>query len=420
MTNLKLNDEPDLSEIVEKLLHNSNVKVKTVAVRFVERNVVESASLHTSSMVALFIECIKSDDTSVGVPSIQILSDLLVTQNFLDDPSVKKQILATLDAANETVSLRIYSVAVEIVKKHPSQLGKVEFIFERCLGELDDHDILVMLNVLEVLKDLCVHNEGIIYLENKGVFSKLMRKIETIEEDPMASILTPGLMKFFGSVAIVYPERIFKSYPSLINKLFECILSDDFTLLFTALDTFGHLAKFEDGKKTLDTLDGNQSLLVVTHIVQSIARYPSDVKGRALNCLENVFWVDLSTPRNNQINYICQKWFSSAFGTQLSELLQMCKNPFADISISAFKVLKSIASHDFGQKAIVNTGGFVEFLLDRHSIISLELKQLKYEVVELLAQSNEFDASTIVRLQKYVREGFNYVQAITEIAFEST
>lgn len=420
MTNLRLNDEPDLFDIVEKLLNSSNSKVKTVAVRFVERNVVALASLQTSNMLTLFLECIKSDEISVGVPSIQILADLLVTQNFLDDPSVKQQILGTLDAANETVSLRVYSVAVEIVKKRPALLAKVEFIFERCLGDLDDHDILVMLNVLEVLKDVCLQNEGIVYLENKGVFAKLMRKIETIEEDPMAGILTPGLMKFFGNVAISYPDRIFKTYPTLINKLFECILSDDLTLLFTAMDTFGHLARLDDGKKTLDSMEGNQSLLVVTHLWQSIPRYPSDTKVRALNCLGHVFWVDTAAPRNNQINYICQKWFNSAFGSQIGDLLQMCKNPFEDISTSAFNLLKSIASHDFGQKAIANTGGFVEYLLNRTSIISLELKQKKFEIVELLAVSNEFDASTTVRLQKYVREGFNYVQGITEIAFESS
>jgi 26S proteasome non-ATPase regulatory subunit 5 len=420
MTNLKLNDEPDLSEIVEKLLNNSNVKVKIVAVRFVEKNILQSPSLHTSSMLTLFLECLKSEETSIGVPSIQILSDLLITKNFLDDPSVKQQILAVLDSANETVSLRIYNFAVEIVKKHPSMLDKVEFILERCLGDLDEHDILVMLNALEILKDICLKNEGVVYLENKGIFAKLMRKIETVDEDPMAGILTPGLMKFFGSVAIVYPDRIFKSYPSLINKLFECILANDLSLLYTALDTFGHLAKFDDGKKALDSIERGQTLHVITHIAQSIPTYPSDIKIRALNCFENIFWIDTNAPANNQINYICSKWFTAIFSNELSTILTMCKNPFEDISTSAFRLLKSISSHDFGQRGVANTGGFAEFLLDRNSKMPHELKQIKYEIVKQLSESNAFDASTTVRMQKYVREGFNYVQGVTEIAFEST
>jgi hypothetical protein len=65
-------------------------------------------------------------------------------------------------------------------------------------------------------------------------------------------------------------------------------------------------------------------------------------------------------------------------------------------------------------------GGFVEFLLDRNSKVSLEVKQIKYEVVQLLSESNAFDAAILLQLQKYVREGLNYVQGITEIAFEST
>lgn len=61
-----------------------------------------------------------------------------------------------------------------------------------------------------------------------------------------------------------------------------------------------------------------------------------------------------------------------------------------------------------------------EFLLDRHNKMLHKLKQIKYEIIKQLAEVNAFDASTTVRLQKYVREGFNYVQGVTEIAFEST
>lgn len=64
-------------------------------------------------------------------------------------------------------------------------------------------------------------------------------------------------------------------------------------------------------------------------------------------------------------------------------------------------------------------GGFVEYLLDRNSRVSHEVKQLKYEIIQVLAESNAFEASVTVLLQKYVREGFNYVQAVTEVAFES-
>lgn len=356
MTNLKISDEPDLYDIVEMVLKHQNAKVTTVAVRFVEKNLAQSPALHNVGTVLLFIECLQYHETSVGVPSIKILIDLLSMSNFLDDPAVKHHLLSALQKDDETVNLRVYSVAVGVARRDSSMLDKVEFLLEKSLQEIDKQDVLLLMNLLEVLKDICLESYGLAYLENKGVFAKLMKRIETINEDPLASsLLIPGLMKFFGNVAAVHPEKIFNAYPALINTLFNCFFSEDFQLLYTALDTLGYLAKFEDGKRALDSLDSDK---VMAHISSAIKNYPSELKIRALNCFENVFWIDTSIPRNNQINYICQKWFKVIFGTELSMLLNFCHNPFDDISLSSFKCLLSLIHHDFGQKAVGATGRF--------------------------------------------------------------
>lgn len=356
MTNLKLNDEPDLSDIVEKVINHPNAKVKTVAVRFVEKNLKQCPALHNIGNVLLFIECLQSSETSVGVPSIQILIDLLSIQNFIQDAAVKHKLLTALETADETVALRIYSVAVGVSRKDALLLEKSQFLLEKCLAEIDKTDLLVLMNVLEVLKDLCLESFGLIYLENKGIFTKLMKKVESTNDDPLAGILVPGLIKFFGNVAVVFPEKIFNAYPALINMLFNCLLIGEFHVLYTALDTLGYLAKFEDGKRALDSLDGDQCAKVLSHISEAVSTYPSELKVRTLNCFENIFWIDPSNARNNQINYICQKWFNCVFGSDLSFLLRSCQNPFEDISTSAFKCLRSLAHHDFAQQAVASTG----------------------------------------------------------------
>lgn len=426
-----------MSDTVEKIIKHPNAKVKTVAIRFVEKNLQNSPALLNVGIIVLFIECLQSSETSVGVPSIQILVDLLSSQNFIDDPAVKQRLTSVLDSADHTIALRIYSVAVGVGRKRVELLDKMQFLLEKCLAEMDKNDILVFMNILEVLKDLCLESYGLVYLENKGIFTKLMKKIETIDGDPMSAILVPGLMKFFGNVAVVYPEKIVNAYPALINTLFNCLLSDDFQILYTALDTLGHIAKFDDGKKALDSLDGDQCANVLSHISSSIPNYTSDLKVRAINCFENIFWVDPIQPINNQINYICQKWFVCIFGSDLSKLLSFCHNPFEDITTASFRCLRSLSRHDFGQRAVAATGmvvtlvkwfisinfppsgGFIEYLLDRNTKMIHEVKQLKYEIIQVLAESNAFDAGITLLLQKYVREGFNYVQAITEVAFES-
>jgi hypothetical protein len=191
MSNLKLTDEPDLYDIVAKIIKHPNVKVKKVAVRFVEKNLSLCPSLHNISTFSLFLECLKSQEISIGIPSINILSELL-SECLKDDPSVKHQLIAALKGCDETIALRIYNVAINVARKAPENLCKMEFLLEICIKDLGKNDVLVEMNILEVLKDLCLENYGLVYLENKGVFENLVKKIEKIDEDPLAAILIPG------------------------------------------------------------------------------------------------------------------------------------------------------------------------------------------------------------------------------------
>jgi hypothetical protein len=237
-----------------------------------------------------------------------------------------------------------------------------------------------------------------------------------------AALLIPGVMKFFSNVAAIHPQKIFNNYPQLIDLLFECLMNDDdLSLIYTGLDTFGSLSKFEDGKKLLDSNYGDKCSQVVAHIFMNIALYPADVKPRALLSLENAFWIDDDEQMiNNQILYICQKWNQSIFpSNNYTQLLTFCQTPFNEIALSAFGFLRALVKFPFGQKAVKNTGGLIEYLLDRNSIISHDVRQIKYDIVEVLARSNEFDGNTIQKFNTYVREGVHFVAPESEVAFES-
>jgi 26S proteasome non-ATPase regulatory subunit 5 len=100
--------------------------------------------------------------------------------------------------------------------------------------------------------------------------------------------------------------------------------------------------------------------------------------------------------------------------------MKLCQNPFPDLSLAALGFLKSICLHRFGQQAIANTGGFVEWLLDRTMASTKEIKQEKYEIVKILSETNSFDAPILMQLKKFVRDGAFYIQGVTEIAFEGS
>ena len=120
-------------------------------------------------------------------------------------------------------------------------------------------------------------------------------------------------------------------------------------------------------------------------------------------------------------SYICETWFYSMLPRRndLIFLIKLCQNPFEDLAEAAFGFLQSLVSHPFGQEAVSNSGGFVEFLLDRSWKHPAEIKQVKYEIIKVLSDSKSFETNVIVQLKKYIREGIYHVESITEVAYES-
>lgn len=198
---------------------------------------------------------------------------------------------------DDVVRCRVYNVAIQVARKSAILLEKTDFILKRAVEDLQSTDILLQLNVLEILSDLALESHGLTYIENKGVFAFLIKKIEKIEDDPMSAILIPALMKFFGNVAYIHPSKIFKDYPIVINSLFDCLLSEDNRLLKPGYETLGHLSTSCEGKIALD---GEKIGEILKNIVESIPSHPTDLKIEALNCLESVFVVN-PVNINNQI-----------------------------------------------------------------------------------------------------------------------
>lgn len=420
LSHFKITDS-DSFGIIEMLL-KSTPQITRIVIRKLQRDCQEISNFVPKSTILCVINCLNSDH--IGPASINLLIEFL-RDDLLDDDDIMHQLSSPLDTSKTEAMCRVYEVCVGIGIKNFTRFEKVQFIIERCLNDFTSrsNDVLLQLNLLEIIQKLCSKDYGFSFLESKNVLQSLARKIEGINEDPLSALLLPGLMKFFGSIAAVYPQKIFQSYSFLFDLLFNCILEHNTSLIYSALSTLGYLSKSEECKKIIDrqVSFGNKFIQVLAHIYHSISNYPNDVKLRALDCLHNAFALDDEDEMiNNQIASICEKWYIVIFGTDLSTLLNICKTPFDDLSTAAFDLLRSLSFYAFGQEGIARTAGFLEFLLDRKAGTSIELKQKKYEVIEILARSSLFDATVIAQFSKYLRNGINYVEPMTEVSFESS
>lgn len=57
-------------------------------------------------------------------------------------------------------------------------------------------------------------------------------------------------------MAVARPEQIIRTYPGVIDHIFNNLESDNVTVLGVSFDTFGNIAATDKGKFALDTLSG--------------------------------------------------------------------------------------------------------------------------------------------------------------------
>lgn len=181
------------------------------------------------------------------------------------------------------------------------------------------------------------------------------------------------------------------------------------------------MGRSREGKILLNESHSVRLHETLNDIGKSINNFPTPLKVRALNCLETLFQCDASDATNNQISSITEQWFTSLTGNnQLTSVQEFCKNPFPEIKVAALGLLRSICNYSWGQRALGNTAGFIEFLLDRNAEFDKEILYEKYNILKAIVNSREFDEITSQQIRKYVNDGVFYIQGVMEVAIEGS
>lgn len=58
-------------------------------------------------------------------------------------------------------------------------------------------DELVQLNVIELLTQLALSDQGFNYLESKGVFNHFALQVENLDKSSLSPLILPGIIKMF-------------------------------------------------------------------------------------------------------------------------------------------------------------------------------------------------------------------------------
>lgn len=240
MSNMEINDASNVSyhSYLERCLRHNNDDVKVLALTDIERrlNHPHGIPFESTTLVMALIACLEREETKVSTVTVRVLVRLL--PGCLNDQACRK-LLENALCARDLQRCRLYEIAVKLSQISADVHARVEFILERLVDDLETEDILLLLNILDFLAELALSDHGLVYLENKGVFARVLRQVEQLDSSPFKAVLVPGYMKFFGHIATAQPTKIIQGFPSMINSLLDCILDGNGPVLPVAFDTLG-------------------------------------------------------------------------------------------------------------------------------------------------------------------------------------
>ncbi|XP_032904499.1 26S proteasome non-ATPase regulatory subunit 5 [Amblyraja radiata] len=414
---------------LQKGLQHSDDRVKVLALTQIGRiaESIDAVVLVLGSLELLkeMIHCIGGERISVANEAIKSLSriaqnkaglDALFTTSILQD-------LKDVMGINDVVRYRVYELVLGIAVMSPASLEYCvngSFI-TRLLGELAGDDVLIRATAIEMLTTLTQSQHGRLYLAHQGIIDRISNMIIGANSDPFSSFYLPNLVKFFGNLAMVdSAQQICERYPAFIEKVFEMIKGHEQTMIGVGLDTIGMLGSCLEGKQVLNKT-GTAFQDVLRRLGSISCNASTDLR---IRCLETIACLH-SLPTDQQTEDLLgmtESWFHALHIHPMETFRSLSTQPFPEIHIGALKVFTAIAGQPWGQRLMISTPGFVEYIVDRMTEADKSSKDAKFELVKALINTKTiteiFGNQHYLQLRTYLQEGPYFVKAVATVAVE--
>ncbi|XP_062867612.1 26S proteasome non-ATPase regulatory subunit 5 [Trichomycterus rosablanca] len=371
------------------------------------------------------IHCIGADSIGIAKEAIAALSKLSNTKAGLD-ALFRTNLLNELKnvmAISDIIRYRVYELVVEISSVSPVYLGYCanSSLITQLLEELTGDDVLVRATAIEMVTNLAESQHGRQYLAQQGIMDRISNMIMAAESDPFSSFYLPGLVKFFGNLAIMdSPQQVCENYPAFLNTVFAMAMNPDPTQIPVALDTLGVLGGTVEGKQVLHKT-GEQFKAVLKRISQLAKDGATDLRARSLEALAQLLTLPVEQQTDDLLQ-LTESWFRCLSAEPLEMIRNISTQPFPELHCSALRIFIAIACQAWGQRMMMSSPGFAEWVVERSVGKGKEAKDRKYELVGALLSSAStqeiFGAQNHLKLRTYLKEGPYYINAVSSVTTE--
>ncbi|XP_053552208.1 26S proteasome non-ATPase regulatory subunit 5 [Bombina bombina] len=416
-------------EELERALYHPDESVKLLAIAQVGRIVqcpdAITEMLNNLELLKQIILSIGGDKISVAKEAVTSLSNVARTVTGLEVLFCSNLLtnLKNVMTVSDAVRYRVYELVVDIANVSGSSLsycvnsGLITQLLEELVGE----DILVRVTCIEMITALASSVHGRQYLAEQGVLDKISNMILGADSDPFSGLYLPGLVKFFGSLAIMdSAQHICEHYPAFLNKVFDMAEGHDSTMVVVALDTLAVLGSNMEGKLVLQKT-GVRFLNIFKRIGHHAKNSPTELRVRCLEAISSVLYLPPDHHTEDLLR-MTESWFTSLSNHPMDLFRDIASQPFPELHCGALKVFTAIANQPWAQQLMIGSPGFIEYVVDRTVDPDKDSKDAKFELVKALVNSKTiaevFGNQHYLRLRAYLREGPYHIKAISTVALE--
>ncbi|CAD5121828.1 DgyrCDS10300 [Dimorphilus gyrociliatus] len=356
------------------------------------------------------LRLLTDEETDIAVLAMENVKRIATLENGLNllfegqNAEKLKQVMGK----NETVAFRVYETAVDVSLLSPFALDKVKYFLDQLFIVLNSGDILLIMNSFELIQKLSSTSHGISYLEGNKIFDLLCSTVY------MSHLLLPGKLKTYGAILFHKPELISNNILQFFDEAFH---TDELTMLIT-IEIICHILSTPNGKTALFTFDNFIQKIAKT-LSSLIKTGPSDVRIRGMDCVCEMF--EYKQDWSPKYLSYHERWFEMLGDRQfIDAVFGIVRQPFDDLHVAALRVIRSVATQEWGQKILANFPGFEEWLFDRRTETCKDGKETKFDIAHVLLTSNTlgqtFESPFIIKLKVFYKEGPFHVQSQSEVA----
>ncbi|CAL8278569.1 unnamed protein product [Merluccius merluccius] len=381
--------------------------------------------LNNDEVLREVVHCIGGDNIAAAKPAISSLSKLSHSKAGLDK-LFRSDLLKDLKdvmATSDIVRYRVYELVVDIASVSAVSLGYCASsgLISQLLAELTGEDVLIRATAIEMVTGLAQSQHGRQHLAQQGVMDKVSNMIRGADTDPFSSLYLPGLVKFFGNLAIMdSPQHVCEAYPAFQNKVFEMTLDPDPVMIGVALDTLGLLGSTVEGKQVLHKT-GDKFKAVLVRMSQLANLGATEMRVRSLEAIAHLLTLQVEH-QTEDLLALTESWFHLLSDQPMDMITTISVQPFPELHCVALRIFIAIAPQPWGQRLMVSTPSFMEFIVDRSTGKTKEAKDAKFELVGALVgtstATNILGSQHYLRLRTYLREGPYYVAAVAAVSTE--